>query len=173
MVEAGGRIVGDVRRHPVGTRWRIASLPCRGQDRASRTIRCWPGCTWEPGGCCRPPADRQDQGLLVTSDCARPVGSADISPRDRPPADGLQAPPGERERAIPRWRTRSRGRGPSRCLIPNTKTDHSRGALVARLIAATDADQAGDRNDVLRRTRDRLPEHADAMMRLTGPDRVP
>ena len=86
-------------------------------------------------------------------------------------------------------------------MIPNTKIDHSRDALVARLIAATDADRAGDRyaamlahmasgksiraerlqppregedrNDVLRRTRDRLSEHADAMMRLTGLDRVP
>ena len=58
-------------------------------------------------------------------------------------------------------------------MIPSTKIDRSRGALVARLIAATDADRAGDRNDVLRRTRDRLSEHADAMMRLTGLDRVP
>ena len=30
-------------------------------------------------------------------------------------------------------------------MIPNTKIDHSRDALVARLIAATDADRAGDR----------------------------
>ena len=75
----------------------------------------------------RPAADRQDQGLPVTPDRARhglqarQVGRAALAPAGR-----LGAPrPGDRGRALPRRRARSRGRGPSRRLIPNTKIDHS------------------------------------------------
>jgi putative transposase len=81
----------------------------------------------------RPAADRQDQGLPVTPDRARRGLQARQVRRAAPaPAGRLGAPrPGDRGRALPRRRTRSRGRGPGRRLIPNTKIDHSPGSSSA------------------------------------------
>jgi hypothetical protein len=66
MAEFGGcggrrRILGDVRRRAGDTPWRrIPLLPCRGQDRASRAIRCWPCCARAPAGAHRHHARRQE-----------------------------------------------------------------------------------------------------------------